>query len=77
MTELVYPITVDGKEIKEVELRRPKVRDLKAAAKIGKDAMEQETLLIANLAGLPVDAVEEMDLADYTALQEKLKSFLS
>ena len=77
MIDLVYPVTVDGKEIKAVELRRPKVKDLKIAAKIGKDAMEQETLLIANLANLPVEAVEEMDLADYTALQEQLKSFLS
>lgn len=77
MIELVYPITVDGKEIKTVELRRPKVKDLKVAAKVGKDAMDQETILIANLADLPIDVVEEMDLADYTALQEKLKSFLS
>lgn len=75
--ELVYPISVDGKEIKEVELRRPKVKDLKIAAKIGKDAMEQETVLIANLADLPTCAIEEMDLSDYTQLQEQLKSFLS
>jgi hypothetical protein len=38
---------------------------------------EKEVLLIANLAELPVEVIEDIDLADYAKLQRALTDFLS
>jgi hypothetical protein len=46
-----------------------------AARKGKKDEAEQEVALIATLTGLPVSAIEELDLADYKKLQEVLGGF--
>jgi len=38
---------------------------------------EKEVALIANLASISREAVEELDLADYNKIQEALQDFLS
>ena len=76
MITLKYPIKVDGKEVKDIDFRRPKVKDMKKSSKMTKDESEAELLLFADLANLPVEAIEELDLWDYKVLQEEFKSFL-
>lgn len=69
-------ITIDGKEITEIKIRRPKVRDRLAVERMGQSDAEKEVALISNLADLPKSAIEELDLADYGKVQEVLQGFL-
>ncbi len=78
MTEIIklkYPVTVDGVEYDQLEMRRCKVRDRRLAAKKG-DAAEQETTLIANLCNVPPNVIDELDSTDYAQLSEVLRGFL-
>jgi len=73
---LTEKITVDNKDIQEITLRRPKVRDRLAVERMGLSDAEKEVALIANLADLPKETIEELDLADYNKIQEVLQDFL-
>ena len=73
---LTEKITVDNKDIHEITLRRPKVRDRLAVERMGQSDAEKEVALIANLADLPKETIEELDLADYNKIQEVLQDFL-
>ena len=80
MTEripLTLPIDYDGLPIKELVLRRPTVGDHLAAQKTGGSDAEREIRLIANLAELPPEAIHQLDMADYLAVQQVLSGFLS
>ena len=72
---LKYPIDFEGGKLTEVSIRRPKVSDVTNARKSKKDDAEQEVALIATLSGLPSAAIEELDVADYKAIQEVLQGF--
>jgi hypothetical protein len=75
---LCAPILHEDKEITQVALRRPKVRDLKAlnAALEGvKDQLDQGIVLAATLTGLPVEVIEELDADDFTAISEVMADF--
>jgi len=61
---------------KIVKMRAPKVRDLKMVNHI-EDEIEKEENLIANLTGISVDELDEMDIAEYKKLQKALMDFLS
>jgi hypothetical protein len=74
--KLNEPIKIDGVSISELTLRRPKVRDRLAVERLGTNDAEKEVALIANLADIPKDAVEDLDLADYAKIQEALQGFL-
>lgn len=74
---LKEPVKVDGKELNEICLRRPKVRDRLIAERSNATDAEKEVQLMANLAELPVEAIEDIDLGDYVKLQKALSSFLS
>ncbi len=67
-------IIVDGKEITEVTMRVPKVKDMFSVDHI-EDKIEREIALISNLTGIPmtVDDTEEWDVAEYMALQSTLR----
>lgn len=67
---------LDGKELREIELRRPKVRDRLAVERSKSSDAEKEVQLIANLSELPIEVIEEMDLSDYAKIQQKLSNFL-
>ena len=73
---LTETIKIDGVIISELTLRRPKVRDRLAVERLGNSDAEKEVALIANLADIPKDAVEDLDLADYAKIQEALQGFL-
>lgn len=76
MAKLRYPIEFEGKKIKEITLRRATVKDMRKAKEISGDDAESEVILISNLADLPIDAIELLDLWDYQVLQKELSSFL-
>ncbi len=75
---LHYPVTVEDREISEVTITRPKVKDLKAmdAALVGiKDKLDQGIVMVSVLTGLPPEAIEELDAEDFTKLSEEVAGF--
>ena len=74
--KLNQPIKVDGIEVNELTLRRPKVKDRLAVERSGFSDAEKEVNLIANLADVAKEAIEEIDLADYSEIQKVLSDFL-
>jgi hypothetical protein len=77
VVKLANPIKIDGKNVSEITLRRPKVRDRLIVERSNASDAEKEVQLIANLAELPIEAIEDIDLADYARLQKALSGFLS
>ena len=75
--KLKSPIKIDGVEVGELSLRTPKVRDLLINSKKELSESEREVQLIANLAEVAVESIQELDLRDYLKIQNWLKDFLS
>jgi hypothetical protein len=73
---LAHPIQYNGVWLKDISLRRPKVRDRLVVDRMTVSDAEKEILLIANLAEISREAIEEIDLADYANIQKVLQSFL-
>ena len=74
---LDYPVTVEGDEYSVLKMRRPKVRDMKAAEKASGSEAETETMLFANLCEVPPAVIDELDMHDYGKVQEQYRDFLS
>ena len=74
--ELATPLIVAGKEIKEIVIKEPKLKDLKAVAHI-LDDFEQTVALIANKSGFTIDEMDEIPTHVYMRLRELVKPFLS
>ena len=72
---LQYPVQYQGTDYTALSMRRPKVRDQKAASKVSKDPAEQECRLFANLCEVAPEVLDELDLVDYQALQDAFKGF--
>ncbi len=77
VVKLQYPVRVNGQELTELRMRRPKVRDRLVVEKLAASQAEKEVRFIANLCEIAPDDVEELDMADYAQLQEVLSGFLS
>lgn len=75
--KLEQPIKIDGVEVHELSLRRPKVRDLLVANKKDISDSEREVNLIANLSEVSPETIQELDLLDYIKVQSWLQNFLS
>ena len=75
--KLTEPIKIDGILVHELSLRHPKVKDRLAVERMSANDAEKEVALIANLAGVAREAIEELTLVDYNKAQEALKDFLS
>jgi len=75
--ELKYPIMAEGREITNVELRRPTVRDRLIAERTNGTNLEKEIRLIAALCDFAPTMIESLDMADYAQLQDALADFLS
>lgn len=70
--KLDYPIqNGEGKEITELKMRRAKAKDLRRAQSQKTEA-EQEFFLIAQLTGLVIEDIDELDLSDYKKVQTAL-----
>lgn len=74
---LLHPITVNGRTIDSVTMRRPTVGDQEAADKPGRSDAQVEMALFGNLCGLAPEEVRAMDMADWKQLQKKYAGFLS
>lgn len=74
--ELTEPVVVSEVTYKSLNIRRPKVRDRLVVERMKKSDAEKEINMIANLAEVSVDVIEELDLADYNKIQEVLQDFL-
>lgn len=61
---------------REVEMRVPYVRDMRALSTI-ENAEEKEIALLANLTGITKEELNDMTLRDYAILQKGLQSFLA
>jgi hypothetical protein len=73
---LDYPIDTGRGRVEKLFVRRPKVKDLRAAARFGKGPEEQETGLFAALTGLVPEDFDGMDLVDYAKLQDAFRGFV-
>lgn len=75
---LKHPFTnAAGQRIETLTMRRAKVKDLKAANRFGDKPEDQEIALLAILTGLTPEDVQEMDLVDYTRLQNSFRRMQS
>lgn len=77
--KLVRPVRVDERMITEVVIRRPKVRDLKVMEKLREPSsteLDQGIAMAATLCDLPLEAMDDMDAADFAAISEVLAGFL-
>lgn len=72
---LKHPITADGREVAELTLRRPKVRDLERMDKVAGE-MAKAVTLVADLAEITPDQVRELDAEDFSQVAEALDDFL-
>ena len=75
--KLRYPLTVDGAAVEELAMRRPLVRDMRAAQRAGDGRAGAEVALFANLCEIAPEAIDGMDLGDYHRLQGVYEGFLS
>jgi hypothetical protein len=77
--KLIRPIRVEERMITEVTIRRPKVRDLRAMEKMREPdgtELDQGIAMAAALCDLPLEAMDEMDAADFAVISEVLGGFL-
>ena len=75
---LAQPIRWEGREITEVAIAKPKVKDLKrmdAQLEGIENKLDQGIAMAAALIGLPVAAIEELDTDDFTAISEVISGF--
>ena len=56
--KLKYPIEFEGKKIEKLELRRPKVKDIKDVSQKFTDDTERELAFFAKLTGQPIELIE-------------------
>lgn len=73
---LRYPVEVDGQRYESLTMRRAKARDSRDAAVGGGHHADYEIRLFANLAEVAPAVIEELDMADYSQLQERFRNFV-
>ncbi len=75
--QLIQKIKVDDIEVDTITIRRPRIKDQRAAEKITGDDADKEISLFAGLCGISPESIEELDMADYGELQDAYQSFLT
>ncbi|GAK43593.1 conserved protein [Tepidicaulis marinus] len=73
--KLDHPVTVNGTTIRDIKMRRPKVRD-ELAAQTYKEEAERELMYFCSLTELTREELEELDLADWGKLQKAFEEML-
>lgn len=77
--KLSRPLKIGDRTVAEVTIRRPKVKDLRAMEKVrepGSTEMDQGIAMAATLCDLPLEAMDEMDAADFASISEVITGFL-
>ncbi len=72
---LQYPITYNGDTLEVLTLRRPHVKELRLLDDAQGDVAKM-ALMIGALAGLDRGAVDQLDVADFTAAGQLVTGFL-
>ena len=73
---LNHPVEWNGTKIGKLAMRRPKVRDMIAADKSKGSDAEKEIYAFANLCEMEEAFIQELDMQDYTKLQDAYRSFV-
>ena len=79
IVKLQYKIEVNGQSVEEIEVRRPKVGDLKFINQGSNSSqIDEDIKLLSRLCTPTITHLdfEKLDVVDYQALGEALKSFL-
>ena len=75
--KLNYPIQADGQTYNKLSLRRSKVKDRLAVARMKNTSDEEKEIrFFANLCEVTPSVIEELDEADYKQLSETYMDFL-
>ncbi|MCB1502832.1 MAG: phage tail assembly protein [Bauldia sp.] len=76
---LTQPIAWDGKTVTDIQVRRPKVKDLRAMERDNSATatqIDQGVAMAALLTELPIEIIDEMDAVDFAAVSEVIAGFL-
>lgn len=76
---VAFPVEIEGRTIAEVSIRRPKVKDLRTLDQAhGRDAGDigQGIFMASLLTGLPIEAMDELEAADFEAISEVIAGLL-
>jgi len=73
--DLKYPLTIEGKAVNAIYVRRAKVRDI-LSSKLTGDNMADDVTILAKLTGINPPELEDMDMADYQAAMKVARDFL-
>lgn len=73
--EVPIKIKNEGREIDVISLRRPTFRDSEIMEKLG-EGFEASKRMISQLAGIPPEAVSDIDLYDITRIQTVIEGFI-
>lgn len=75
--KLEFPIRINGVVVNQLSMRRPKLKDIRDAAKVaGKDEEERELRLFSMLTDCATTDIEELDLADYRNIQNTFQKMV-
>ncbi|WP_432719842.1 phage tail assembly protein [Jeongeupia wiesaeckerbachi] len=75
--QLKHPFTsAAGVTIDKLNIRRAKRADMKAASKYSKDEADQEDFLFAQITGLTLEDIDQLDVADSKALQDSFRAMV-
>ncbi|MEM6728838.1 MAG: phage tail assembly protein [Pseudomonadota bacterium] len=72
---LKYPFTIQGEEVTELRIRRPKMRDIKKFEGLTDD-LEKSFVMLSDLAEITPAAVQELDPVDFSAATVMVAGFL-
>lgn len=72
---LAHPITFGGQEIVELEVRRPKLRDMKKAQQVKND-LERSIKMLADLTEQSPATIEELDMVDFDGVSKMVDGFM-
>lgn len=73
--ELLTPLIVGGKDIKEIVIKEPLLEDLEAVSHIHND-LERTAMLIANKSGFTYEEIRKFPTHIYMKLQGLVEPFL-
>ena len=72
--KLQYPVKHGSEEITELEVQRPKGKDLKKLKK--GETMAESLELLSSLCNVPPSVMDDLDLVDINQISEVVESFL-
>ena len=73
--ELNFPVTHQGKDYTELQMRRPTTRDILRNAKLTGAPLEIDVRQLVDLCEVPKDVIESLDISDLIGAQTILRSF--